>query len=78
MITETINTSEKIKTVKLQCDKSGVLFERLLDIMDDTEAKLGNVQVALCDAEIEKLKKFIGDKLKTDCWCKYLPEFLKF
>lgn len=78
MIKEIINISQKVKIVKLQCDKSGILFERQLDTTEDIDNKLGNVQAALCDAEIEKLKQFMGEKLKTDCWCKYLSKFIKY
>ena len=77
MIKEIIKIDLKTKQVKCVCEKSKILFERILDLTDDESAKLSNVESALCDAEIENLKKFMGDKMKTDCWCKHLAGFIK-
>ena len=77
MIKTIINIDEKTKLVKCESAKSGVLFDRILDISEDVYNKLGNTEAALSDAEIEDFKKFMGDNIKTDCWCKHLPSFIK-
>lgn len=77
MINKIINIDEKTKIVKCKSDKSGVLFDRILDISEDVYNKLSNTESALSDVEIEDFKKFMGDNIKTDCWCKHLSKFIK-
>ena len=78
MIESVEDTGEKEKKFKCKCDKSGVKYERIKEKDQATgEAEnLSNTEAALCDEEIENLKIYIGDKIKTDCWCQYIAGFV--
>ena len=71
MIEEKVISAEGV-VFKCRCEKTGVVIER---VKSEGES-LSNTEAALCDAEIEKFKKFMGDKIKTDCWCQHLSEYI--
>ena len=71
MIEEKIISAEGA-IFKCRCEKTGVGTDRVKREGDSPS----NTESALCDAEIEKFKKFMGDKIRTDCWCQYLSEYI--
>ena len=71
MIEETVISAEG-NVFKCRCEKTGVLTERS-KIEGDSPS---NTEAALCDEEIKKFKEFMGDKIKTDCWCQHLSEYI--
>lgn len=72
MIEKTTTIDEKTTIFDCRCEKTGILTKRIRY----EDFKPGAVEAALCDAEIEKLKKFMGDKIKTDCWCRHLDKYI--
>lgn len=76
MIIEKINTGGRTVLFKLLCEKSGKSFERSKVKELTGIYSLGNAEKRLCDEEIVKFKKWMGDKTKADCWCKHLDEFI--
>ena len=72
MIEEIISIDEKTKKYKCKCDKTGELFGHI----KPKDERPSNIEAALCDTEIEKFKKHMGNKAKTDCWCKHLSEYI--
>lgn len=73
MILETTMIGKK-KNIRIKCEKSNKIFNRVLDIGED----LGNIEKSLCDDEINKLKEWLKNKdvLKANCWCKHINDFI--
>lgn len=67
------------KTFDLQCEKTGAFFTRVAKKEDEFEPTLSNTETAFSDETVAKFKKWMTDKgyIKSDCWCKYIKEFVE-